>query len=97
VPTLGTLRTQDVFFADAVQADGTLQTAFDDFKEALASRPRINHVVDGQPIYAFLNSSREYGTGVAVYQLTGNPEIYSKTRLDPLHFMSRKLSPAEEN
>jgi hypothetical protein len=80
-----------------VQWDATLQTAFDDLKEALASRPRLNHVVDGQPIDAFLDSSREYGTGLAVYQLTGYPEVYSKTRLVPLHFMSRKLSPAEEN
>jgi hypothetical protein len=80
-----------------VQWDATLQAAFDDLKEALASRPRLNHVVDRQPIYAFLDSSREYGTGLAVYQLTGDPEVYSKTRLVPLHFMSRKLSPAEEN
>jgi hypothetical protein len=80
-----------------VQADATLQAAFDDLKQALANRPRLNHLVDGQPIYAFLDSSREYGSGLAVYQLTGDPDTYSKTRLVPLHFMSLKLSPAEEN
>jgi hypothetical protein len=81
----------------AVVLDDTLRSAFDDLKSTLAARPRVNHVVDGQPIYAFLDSSREYGTGLAVYQLTGDPEKYSKTRLVPRHFMSRKLSPAEEN
>jgi hypothetical protein len=80
-----------------VRPDETLREAFDDLKATLASRPRINHVVDGQPIYAFLDSSREYGTGLAVYQLTGDPAVYNKTRLVPLHFMSRKLTPAEEN
>jgi hypothetical protein len=80
-----------------VQADATLQAAFDDLKQALANRPRLNHLVDGQPIYAFLDSSREYRTGLAVYQLTGDPDTYSKTRLVPLHFISRKLSPAEDN
>jgi hypothetical protein len=80
-----------------VQPDDTLLAAFDDLKTALADRPRIHHVIDGQPIYAFLNSSREYGTGLAVYQLTGDPQVYSKTRLVPLHFMSRKLSAAEAN
>jgi hypothetical protein len=63
----------------------------------LADRPRIHHVIDGQLIYAFLDSSREYGTGLAVYQLTGDPQVYSKARLVPLHFMSRKLSAAEAN
>jgi hypothetical protein len=81
----------------AVHSDDVLLAAFQDLKEALASRPRINHAVDGQPIYAFLDSSREYGTGLAVYQLTGDPQKYSKTRLVPLHFMSRKLSAAEQN
>jgi hypothetical protein len=80
-----------------VQPDDTLLGAFQDLKTALADRPRIHHVVDGQPIYAFLDSSREYGTGLAVYQLTGDPNVYSKTRLVPLHFMSRKLSAAEAN
>jgi hypothetical protein len=80
-----------------IVADDTMREAFEDLKSTLAARPRINHVVDGQPIYAFLDSSREYGTGLAVYQLTGDPTTYSKTRLVPLHFMSRKLTPAEEN
>jgi hypothetical protein len=53
-----------------VQSDPTLLAAFDDLNEALANRPHLNHLVDGQPIYAFLDSSREYGTGLAVYQLT---------------------------
>jgi hypothetical protein len=80
-----------------VVPDSTLIDAFEDLKASLAARPRINHVVDGQPIYAFLDSSREYGTGLAVYQLTDDPAVYNKNRLVPLHFMSRKLTPAEEN
>jgi hypothetical protein len=80
-----------------VLPDDTLIASFEDLKEVLASRPRIHHVMDGQPIYAFLDSSREYGTGLAVYQLTGDPDKYCKTRLVPLHFMSRKLSAAEAN
>jgi hypothetical protein len=80
-----------------VQPDDTLIAAFNDLRAALADRPRIHHVIDGQPIYAFLDSSRGYGTGLAVYQLMGDPEVYSKTRLVPLHFMSRKLSAAEKN
>ena len=62
---------------------------------ALASRPRLHHVVDDLPIYAFLDSSKEYGTGLAVYQLTGDPKVYSKSRLVPLHFMSKPLTEAE--
>jgi len=63
-------------------------------KNALASRPRLYHVVDDLPIYAFVDSSKEYGTGLAVYPLTGDPEVYSKNRLVPLHFMSKPLTDA---
>jgi hypothetical protein len=70
-----------------VQPDVTLLAAFNDLKTALADRPRIHHAIDGQPIYAFLDSSREYGTGLTVYQLTGDPAVYSKTGLVPLHFI----------
>jgi hypothetical protein len=95
-PVSGRARKQYAAYTP-VQPDDTLLAAFNDLKTALVNRPRIHHVIDGQPIYAFLDSSREYGTGLAVYQLTGNPDVYSKTRLVPLHFMSRKLSAAEAN
>jgi hypothetical protein len=81
----------------AVLLDDTLTASFEDLKEVLSRRPPIHHVIDGQPIYAFLDSCREYGTGLAVYQLTGDPNKYCKTRLVPLHFMSRKLLAAEAN
>jgi len=51
--------------------------------------------VDDLPIYAFLDSSKEYGTGLAVYQLTGDPKVYSKSWLVPFHFMSKPLTDAE--
>jgi len=79
----------------AVPADANLMRSYSDVKDALASRPRLHHVVDNLPIYAFLDSSKEYGTGLAVYQLTGDPEVYSKSRLIPLHFMSKPLTDAE--
>jgi hypothetical protein len=95
-PVLGRARKQYAA-RTPVQSDDTLLAAFQDLRTALADRPRLHHVIDGQPIYAFLDSSREYGTGLAVYQLMGDPDVYSKTRLVPLHFMSRKLSAAEAN
>ena len=78
-----------------VPTDARLVQAYDDVKNALASRLRLYHVVDDLPIYAFVDSSKEYGTGLAVYQLTGDPEVYSKNRLVPLHFMSKPLTDAE--
>jgi len=79
----------------AVPIDASLTEAYEDLKMALTSRPRLHHVVDDLPIYAFLDSSKEYGTGLAVYQLTGDPKVYSKSRLVPLHFMSKPLTEAE--
>jgi hypothetical protein len=78
-----------------VPRDEVLVKAFEDLRDALASRPRLHHFEEGKPIYAFLDTSREYGTGLAVYQLTGDPNIYCKTRLVPLHFLSKRLTPAE--
>jgi len=75
--------------------DSRLAEAYEDVKNALASRPRLHHVVDDLPIYAFVDSSKEYGTGLAEYQLTGNPKEYSKSRLVPLHFMSKPLTDAK--
>jgi transposase InsO family protein len=78
-----------------IPKDAILEKSFEDLKEALASRPRLHHAIDGSPIYAFLDTSREYGTGLAVYQLTGDPDTYCKTRLVPLHFLSKQLTAAE--
>jgi hypothetical protein len=78
-----------------VPQDEVLVKAFEDLRDALASRPRLHHFEEGRPIYAFLDTSREYGTGLAVYQLTGDPDTYCKTRLVPLHFLSKRLTPAE--
>jgi len=72
-----------------------LSNTYNDVMDALASRQRLYHVVDDQPIYAFLDSSKEYGTGLAVYQLTGDPQVYSKSRLVPLHLMSKPLTDAK--
>ena len=77
-----------------VPVDAVLEKAFSDVKDALTSRPRLYHVMDDLPIYVFLDSSKEYGTGLAVYQLTGNPKVYSKSWLVPLHFMSKPLTDA---
>jgi hypothetical protein len=78
-----------------VPTDELLIKAYEDLKEALASRLKLHHAEQGQPIYAFLDTSREYGTGLAVYQLMGDSEVYSKTRLVPLHFLLKQLMPAE--
>jgi hypothetical protein len=78
-----------------VPKDEVLVGAFEDLRDALASRPWLHHFEEGKPIYAFLDTSREYGTGLAVYQLTGDPDTYCKTRLVPLHFLSKRLTPAE--
>jgi hypothetical protein len=78
-----------------VQNDEILVKAFEDLRGALAARPRLHHFEEGKPIYAFLDTSREYGTGLAVYQLTGDPDTYCKSRLVPLHFLSKRLTPAE--
>jgi len=72
-----------------------IREAFDDVKGALADRPRLYHFDPRRPTYAFVDSSKEYGCGLAVYQLTGDPAVYEKTRLVPLHFMSRELTGAE--
>jgi hypothetical protein len=91
-----TKRSRKIYAAKTpVPKDDILLRAFEDLKEALASRPRIHHFEEGKPIYAFLDSSREYGTGLAVYQLTGDPDTYCKTRLVPLHFLSKRLTSAE--
>jgi len=79
----------------AVPDDEKLIKSYNDAKDALASRPRLHHVVDDLPIYAFLDSSKEYGTGLEVYQLTRNPEVYSISRLVALHLMSKPLTDAE--
>jgi len=63
----------------AVPTDAKLVQAYDDVKNALASHPRLYHVVDDLPIYAFVDSSKEYGTGLAVYQLTGDPKYTPRT------------------
>jgi hypothetical protein len=55
-----------------VPKDETLVKAYEDLRDTLAARPRLHHLQDGKPIYAFLDSSRAYGTGLAVYQLTGD-------------------------
>jgi hypothetical protein len=95
-PAPQTKRARKVYAAKTeVPKDDILLRAFEDLKEALASRPRLHHYEDGKPLYAFLDTSREYGTGLAVYQLTGDPEVYCKTRLVPLHFLSKQLTPAE--
>jgi hypothetical protein len=91
-----TKRARKMFAAKTpVPKDDILLKAFEDLREALASRPRLHHFEEGKPIYAFLDTSREYGTGLAVYQLTGDPDTYCKTRLVPLHFLSKRLTPAE--
>jgi len=52
-------------------------------------------MVDDIPIYVFVDSSNEYRTSLAVYQLSGDPDVYSKNRLVSLHFMSKPLTDAE--
>ena len=78
-----------------VPVSTNLSNAYNDVRDALASRPCLYHVVDDLQIYAFLDSSKEYGTGLAVYQLTGDPQVYSKSRLVPLHFTSKPLTDPE--
>jgi len=79
-----------------VEETESLRSAFEDVTGTLADRPRLYHFEPGRPTYAFLDSSKEYGCGLAVYQLTGDPTTYEKARLVPLHFMSRELSEAEK-
>jgi len=86
---------KDYVARTTVPTDVKLAQAYNDERNALASRPRLYHMVDNLPIYAFVDSSKEYRTGLAVYQLTGDPEVYSKNRMVPLHFMSRPLTDAE--
>jgi hypothetical protein len=91
-----TKRARKMFAAKTpVPKEEILLKAFEDLRGALASRSRLHHFKEGKPIYAFLDTSREYGTGLAVYQLTGDPDTYCKTRLVPLHFLSKRLTPAE--
>ena len=78
-----------------VESDN-IRRSFEDVKGALADRPRLYHFEPGRPTYAFLDSSNEYGCGLVVYQLTGDPSTYEKARLVPLHFMSRELTDAEK-
>jgi hypothetical protein len=87
-----TKRARKIYAAKTpVPKDEVLIKAFEDLKSALASRPRLHHLEDGKPIYAVVDTSREYGTGLAVYQLTGDPSTYCKSRLVPLHFLSKRL------
>ena len=72
-----------------------LAQAYDDVKNALASRPHLHHVVDDLPIYAFVDLSKKYGIDLGVYLLTRDPKVYSKNCLVPLHFMSKPRSDAE--
>jgi hypothetical protein len=77
-----TKRVRKVFASKTpVPRDEILLHAFEDLRAALASRPRLHHFEEGKPIYAFLDTSREYGTGLAVYQLTGDSDTYCKTWL----------------
>jgi len=85
---------KDYLARTAVPTDTKLAQVYDDLKDALASRPCLYHVVDNLPIYVFVDSSKEYRTGLAIYQLTGDPEVYSKNRLVPLHFMLKPLTDA---
>jgi len=78
-----------------VPADANPIRSYNNVKNALASRPRLHHVVDDRPIYAFLDSCKVYRTGFVVCQLTGDPEVYSKSQLVPVHFMSKLLTDAE--
>ena len=85
-----------------------LVEAFEDVRQTLADKPRLYHVRYDRPVYAFLDSSQEYGTGLAVYQEdditptaiepdTSGHHEYRKTKLVPLHFLSKPLSTAERN
>ena len=78
-----------------VESDN-IRRSFEDVKGALADRPRLYHFEPSRPTYTFLDSSEEYGCGLGVYQLTGDPSTYEKARLVPLHFMSRELTDAEK-
>ena len=112
-----------------VPEDDILVAAFNDLRAVLAEKPRLYHVRYDRPVHAFLDSSQEYGTGLAVYQeddetadeATANPlperwnddpddlaldettdptprlPPYRKTKLVPLHFLSKPLSTAEKN
>ena len=74
-------------------------SAFEDIRSCLASRPHLYHFRADRPVYAFLDSSKDYGTGLAVYQSAEedsvNAPMPKKTDLRPIHFMSRKLTDAE--
>ena len=76
-------------------------SAFEDVRNCLAARPHLYHFRTDRPVYAFLDSSKDYGTGLAVYQSANiseavpNAPLPKKTDLRPIHFMSRKLTDAE--
>ena len=75
-----------------------LVAAFEDVRDALAAKPKLYHLRYDRPAYAYLDSSREYGTGLAVYQMDGDPEqSFSRTKLVPLHFLSKPITDAEKN
>ena len=83
-----------------VPREPILVEAFHDVQQVLAEKPRLYHMRYDRPVHAFLDSSQEYGTGLAVYQEEDfDPERtgYRKTNLVPLHFLSKPLSVAEKN
>lgn len=75
-----------------------LVAAFEDVRDALAAKPKLYHLRYDRPAYAYLDSSREYGTGLAVYQMDADPEEpFCRTKLVPLHFLSKPITDAERN
>ena len=96
-----------------IPTEEVLVAAFKDVQSVLADKPRLYHMRYDRPVYAFLDSSQEYGTGLAVYQeddirpikedtASVDPNItvkptFAKTNLVPLHFLSKPLTTAERN
>ena len=69
--------------------------SFDDVKEALVDSVRNYHFVKGRPLYIFLDASKAWGFGTAVYQSIATDNTTHRQDLRPICFLSRQITGAE--
>jgi hypothetical protein len=71
--------------------------SFELIKKIIGGRQTMHHPNYDLPFYWYIDGSKEWGYGIAVYQ--DNPASKAEGRLKqaPVMFLSRELKPAEKN
>ena len=75
--------------------------AFDLVKDMIKQWISKTHIDYSKPIIMYVDASRKWGYGIALYQLEGNdgsiPLQFTKSDLRSIMFLSRELKPAESH